>query len=236
MLFKPQLNMKNLQLILLVAFMVTFVTKNFAQPKHYDIKNGIGIEGGITQFNIISDSFETSQGNGWIGSLSASVDIPHKWYNISYSIQLSENNFGILGRESNSNVEPIEIEYKLLTAQIALLWHARIIESYFTIDFGPMLQYNSKLEFNDENQKTLYINGFDQITANDITEISNIGIDGAVGATVGFSHFKLQAQYIYGLNNIFNKLNKNKKLSSLETERKFKGNMSMIAFTATISI
>lgn len=228
--------MKNLQLFLLVVFMVTFVTKNFAQPKHYDIKNGIGIEGGITQFNIITDNFETTKGGGWIGSLSATVDLPHKWYNLSYSIQLAENNFGISGRESNIDTTPVAIEYKVLTAQIALLWHARIVKSYFTIDFGPMLQYNSKLEFNDLDQKSFLINGSDQISATDIIEISNVGIDGTIGATIGFSHLKIQAQYIYGLNNVLNKLNSNKQISLLESERKFKGNLSMIALTATISI
>lgn len=230
------MNMKNLQLILLVAFITTFVTKSFAQPKHYDIKNGIGIEGGITQFDIITDNFETTKGDGWIGSLSATVDIPHKWYNLSYSIQLAQNNLGISGRESNFNITPLDIDYKVLTAQIALLWHARIVQGYFTIDFGPMIQYNSKLEFNNLDQESFLINGYEQVKASDITDISNVGIDGTVGATLGFSHFKFQAQYIYGLNNIFNKLNSNKELGELVDERKFKGNMSMIGFTATISI
>ena len=236
MLLKPQMNMKNLQLTLLVAFMVTFVTKNFAQPKHYDIKNGIGLEGGITQFDIFTDNFETTRGQGWIGSLSTTVDLPHKWYNLSYSVQLSENNFGILGRASNSDITPVAIDFKVLTAQIALLWHVRIAKGHFTIDFGPMAQFNSKLEFIDDDQQGFLINGYDEIVATDITEISNIGLDGTVGATLGFSHFKLQAQYIYGLSNILSKLNSNEKLSALENENKFKGNMSMIALTAIISI
>ncbi len=228
--------MKNLQLILLVVFTSTFVTKNFAQPKSYAIKNSIGIEGGITKFNIITNNFKTSQGDGWVGSLSATVNLPHKWYNLSYSIQLSESNFGISGRASNINTEQVDIEHKVLAAQIALLWHAKIVKSYFTIDYGPMIQYNSKLELINEAYTNFLVNGYEQLEVKDISEVSNFGINGVVGATLGISRFKVQGQYIYGINNILNKLNSNKSLNLSGNENKFKGNTSMLVFTAIISI
>ena len=55
--------MKKIQLCLLVATMLCFVTKSFSQRKNYDIKNGFGIFGGLTQFDIITDNFETTKGN-----------------------------------------------------------------------------------------------------------------------------------------------------------------------------
>ena len=65
----------------------------------YKIKNGIGLQGGITQYDILTDNFETKSGNsGFIGGMAASVDIPHKWYNVSYNIQFSQNHVEILGR------------------------------------------------------------------------------------------------------------------------------------------
>jgi len=85
------------QLILLVAITVSFVTNGWSQHgRTYNIVNGIGISGGITQFDILTDNFETKQGNGWLAGASATVDIPHKWYNMSYSIQLAENTIGIV--------------------------------------------------------------------------------------------------------------------------------------------
>ena len=45
----------------------------------------------ITQFDIITDNFETKKGDGWIANMAATVDIPQKWYNLSYGMQLSEN-------------------------------------------------------------------------------------------------------------------------------------------------
>ena len=84
--------MKKLKHTLLVVISMAFVTLSFAQHKRYAIKNGIGLQGGVTQFDIITDNFVTKKNNGFIGGLSASVDIPHKWYNVSYNILLSENN------------------------------------------------------------------------------------------------------------------------------------------------
>ena len=77
-----------------------FFTKSFSQRGNYRITNGIGFFGGITNFDIATDNFITNQGNGFFGGFSATFDIPFKWYNISYDIQLSENNFGILSRPS----------------------------------------------------------------------------------------------------------------------------------------
>ena len=34
-----------------------------------------------------------NKGDGWIGGMSATVGLPHKWYNVSYGMQLSENTF-----------------------------------------------------------------------------------------------------------------------------------------------
>ena len=103
--------MKKIQFILLVALTLGFVTKSFAQPKNYKIKNGFGLSGGITQYEIITDNFETTKGDGWIGGMSATVSLPHRWYSVSYGMQLSENTFGIMGRLNNTDVTQQEIEY-----------------------------------------------------------------------------------------------------------------------------
>ncbi|MGY0391237.1 hypothetical protein ACW5R3_01600 [Bizionia sp. KMM 8389] len=80
---------------LLVAVCISFVTLGYGQPKNYKIVNGIGLSGGITQYDIITDNFTTKKGNGWMASASATVDLPHKWYNVSYTMQLAENHLGI---------------------------------------------------------------------------------------------------------------------------------------------
>ena len=226
--------MKKTQFILLVAFMLCFVTISYAQHQRYAIRNGFGIEGGLTQFNIITDNFETKQGNGWLAGASATVDIPHKWYNISYSIQLSENTVGLSARPSATTNITEFIDYKIFAAQIALKSHVKLIGSYLTVDVGPMLQYNSEFEVKEDRYKSYFLTNYEALLAEDISKISRFHINGTIGLSAGFSHFRIKAQYIYGFTNMFNKLNKNN-LNVGSNTRKFKGNQSMFAFTAMIT-
>ncbi|MGB1309118.1 MAG: hypothetical protein ACPG6B_09420 [Oceanihabitans sp.] len=223
------------QYILLVVCTIGFVTINLAQSNSVPITNGIGVYGGLTQFNIITDNFKTKKGAGWIAGASATVDIPHRWYNMSYSIQLSENIVGIEARPLIGSVTKEFIDYKLFTAQIALLMHVKLVESYLTIDAGPMLQYNSELELEDNKHKNFVINNYNNLLAEDISDISKFNFIGAIGLSGGASHFRLKAQYLYGFTNMLNKLNKNDLDTSGISKEKFKGNQSMLAFTLMIS-
>ncbi len=101
--------MKKTKHFLLVAICMLFVTIGYAQHKRYTIKNGIGLQGGITQFDIITDNFETKKNNGFIGGMTASVDLPHRWFNVSYNIQLSENNIDINATPFGRYGEPEEL-------------------------------------------------------------------------------------------------------------------------------
>lgn len=227
--------MKKIQLSLLVAIMLCFVTKSFSQHGSVDIKNGYGIFGGLTQFDIITDNFQTTKGDGWIGGMSATVELPHKWYNASYGMQLSENNFSIAGRTSNFDLSPKDLEYKVFTAQLVFLWHAKIFSDFLTFDFGPMIQYNSDLELVSDQQENFLVTNFDALKANDITKISNFNANGAVGLTAGISFIKFKAQYIYGFTNILGKLNSNNDIDLSGNTNKFKGNQSMLTFSAMLS-
>ena len=219
---------------LLVAILTCFVTKSFAQRGNYHITNGIGVFGGITKFDIKTDNFITSQGSGFLGSMSATVDIPHRWYNISFGMQLSESSIGISARETALIANETFIDYKLFAAQIGLLGHIKVGSPYFTIDLGPMLQYNSKLELKDKEFENYYINNYDNLIASDISSISQFNINGLVGATVGFDFIKLRAQYIYGFTNIFKKLN-TQNLDASGGNSSFKGNQNMLVLGAMIS-
>lgn len=226
--------MKKSQFILLVALSIGFVTSSFAQHKNYDIKNGFGLSGGLTNYNIVSDNFELTKGNGWIAGMSAMVMLPHKGFGVSYGMQLSENTFGIMGKTSPTDPSLQELEYKIFTAQLLFLWHIKLAKDFVTLDVGPVLQYNSDMELKDDAQEIFYINNYDAVQATDISEISNINFNAAIGLSAGFSHFRLKAQYMYGLTNIFNKLNK-VEIDQGADPVKFKGNQSMLALTAMIT-
>jgi hypothetical protein len=225
------------RLILLVAISTCFVTLSHAQKRPHGtipIVNGVGISGGITQFDFQTDNFITEQGSGWAVAGSATVDLPHKWYNVSYMIQLAENNVGIAAKSPFLTSQEF-IDYKIFTAQISLLMHVKLIKSYLTIDLGPMLQYNSEMELKDEDKENFIINNYDNLLAKDISDISKFNIDGTVGISAGVSHFRVKAAYIYGFLNSFNKLNDNNNLDVGTNTKKFKGNQSMFVFSAMIS-
>ncbi|WP_242203305.1 hypothetical protein [Aestuariivivens insulae] len=219
---------------LLVVLLLTFVTKNFAQHKTYKITNGIGIFGGLTKLDIKTDNFITKQGNGFLFGASATVDIPHRWYNMSYGMQLSENYITIEGRPTSLGSGQELIEYKLFAAQLALLGHIKLIGSHITIDVGPMLQYNGELELKDKNKEGYYINNYTNLKATDISSISQFNFNGLIGASVGYSFFRFKAQYIYGFTNILKKL-ENKNLDTTGGDARFKGNQSMLVFGAMVS-
>ncbi|NMH89658.1 hypothetical protein [Flavivirga algicola] len=227
------------QLILLVAITTCFVTTGFAQKGNYRISNGIGINGAITKFNISTNNFTTEQGDGFLGGLSATVDIPHRWYHVSYGMQLSESNIKVFGRPTNTilnnaDIEASIIEYKMLAAQLAFLGHIKIIPNHVTIDLGPMLQYNSKLELKDKAQEGYFINNYANLTADAITDISQFNVNGAIGASVGIRNVKLKAQYIYGFTNILKNLEK-KNLDTTGSNARFKGNQTMLVLGAIFS-
>jgi len=227
--------MQKKQFILLVAFCISIVAISSAQHKRYRIKNGIGITGGLTQYDIKTDNFTTKSGNGFIGGLIATVDIPHKWYTVSYGFQFSQNSLEITGRPSLATIIEEPIEYKLMAVQATFLLHVKLLGDNLTLDLGPQLQYNGELELEDSNQKNYIIDGFDGLFAEDISDISKVNINGVVGASAGIGSFKLRATYSYGFTNMFNKLNDNN-LTTTPGSKKFEGNQSMLAFSLLITL
>lgn len=219
--------------ILLVVISIGFVTTAFSQRRGMVyISNGIGIGGGLTQFDIKTENFETKKGSGWVGAMAATLDLPHRWYTVSYGMQVSQSNLEIMG----SNLPAIAsapLEYKLLAVQAQFLFHLKLAKDYLMLDAGPMLQYNSELELKDSGKENYSLNGYSNLLAKDITNISKFNVNASVGATTGFSHFKFRVQYIYGLTNMLNKLN-DQNLDATPSNEKFKGNQSMLAFMAFI--
>lgn len=227
--------MKKLKLYLLVAVCTSFVTKNFAQVRNYDIINTVGISGGLTQFNLNTDNFNTTAGTGWFVKGTSIADFPKRIYNLSYNIQLSQNKLSIAGREAiglESNA--VDINYKILAAQVSMLFHLKPINmlDYFTLDIGPMLQYNGKLTLEDDAQDTIFIHNYQDLQAKDIEDINNFNANITAGASVGVKRFKLTAHYVYGFLNSIDKLNDNNFSNSVNSST-FKANQSMWLFGAS---
>ena len=73
------------------------------------------------------------------------------------------------------------------------------------------------------------LTGYQELTAKDIQDISRFNVRLAAGLTTGLEHFRISAQYQYGLTNILGGLNGN----DLENDD-FKGNSSTIIVSGVI--
>ncbi len=234
MLKSHTLKMQKKQFILLVVFCIAFVTISNAQRKRYKIKNGIGLIGGLTEYDITTDNFVTKSGSGFLGGMIATVDIPHKWYTVSYGLQFSQNSIGIEGRSIATSKQVELLEYDLMAVQLAFMLHVKLISDNLTIDLGPQLQFNGQLDLQNSNQEDFFINGYDALLAEDISDISPFNVNGIVGASAGIGNFKLRASYSYGFTNILRKLNDGD-LATTPSSEKFEGNQSMLAFALMIT-
>lgn len=234
MLKSHTLQMQKKQFILLVAFCIAFVTVSTAQHKRYTIKNGIGLIGGLTQYDITTDNFVTKSGSGFLGGMIATVDIPQKWFTVSYGLQFSQNSIEIEGRSSAISQQIELLEYDIMAVQLAFMLHVKLISDNLTLDLGPQLQYNGQLDLKNSNQEGFFINGYDALLAEDISDISPFNVNGVVGASAGIGNFRLRASYSYGFTNILRKLN-DENVATTPSSDKFEGNQSMLAFALMIT-
>jgi hypothetical protein len=189
--------MKNLCFSL---FFLLVSTVCFAQYNYRD-SNRIGITFGMNQFSLNTKNFQTKPGSGWNGGLSMRGNYYDNW-DMVYSIQFSENNFSVMTDSGNITED---IKFKLSSAQISLMASYEIVENQLSFEFGPLVQVNSKLKTDAANEENK-ITGTD-ISANDITNISRFNFYPVVGITAGFTHFRANISYQYGINNMLGALN-----------------------------
>ena len=227
--------MKINRFFILVVSVLCFVTNIQAQKKgRVRITNGFSIQGGATLFDIITDNFETSQGVGFLGGLHATVDLPHKWYNVSLGMLFSQNNIGISARPALLSTQRDFIDFKVLAVQLNPLFHIKLLPKHITIQLGPSFQYNGELELDDRAQEGYFITNYTNLRADDITPISQINVNGVLGVSLGFKNFKVKAQYFYGFTNTLKNLD-DEDLNTLGGASEFEGNTSVLVVGAELS-
>ncbi|BCY27802.1 PorT family protein [Flavobacterium okayamense] len=213
--------MKKLTLLLIVLLSAF----SFAQHGYRD-SNRIGISGGITSLDLLSDQFNAKPGQGWIGGLSLRGNYYNNWQMV-YGMNFTDSNFSL------QSVTGKDIEYKLSAVQVYLVGSYMVIENHLTLEIGPVLQINSKLKL-DEADELLLLKDSPGLMAQDITKINQISGNVMAGITAGVTRFRLNVNYQYGFTNIMNSLNKKDELKLANGNQRFRGNIGMLSAMLTI--
>ncbi|MGK4566526.1 outer membrane beta-barrel protein [Flavobacterium sp. 3HN19-14] len=180
------------------AFLLSMTA--FAQYNYRD-SNRIGIIAGVNQIGLYTSDFDVKSGMGWNAGLSVRGNYYDNW-DMVYAVQFSEVNFDV--PTYNSLSQPKNVNYKFGTVQISLQLSKKIFGENLTLEFGPIIQLNGKMEIDREDKQNT-IKGT-TLKADDITEITNYNIYPTAGITFGVTHFRANISYQYGLINMFSRV------------------------------
>jgi len=219
----PAMNFKQL---IFVSFCLFFFQQTFAQ-RNYKGYNFLGIQGGITFFDIQTDDLVTKQKEGFTAGFTTRGAFRND-FDLVYGISFHSSSLGVEG-SSLLGTDTQDIGYTIQGAQINFLGSYNIIVKHLSIEFGPVFNINGKMKLDKDEYENYVLTGYNTLTAKDIQEISRFNARLAGGLTAGLEHFRISAQYQYGLTNMLGGLNG----KNLENED-FKGHSSTIILAGVI--
>ncbi|MBC7748688.1 MAG: outer membrane beta-barrel protein [Methylotenera sp.] len=185
----------------LVLFLILGSVSAFSQYRYRD-SNRIGISFGGNQFSLNTNNFYAKPDLGWNAGLSLRGNFYNNW-DMVYNIQFSENNFSVATNTFTLAQE--DVNYKLASAQVSLPVSYKLVENHLSIEFGPIVQVNGKLNIDNSDENNVIIGT--TLLAKDIKAISNFNFYPTVGITFGVRHFRANVSYQYGVNNMLANLN-----------------------------
>jgi hypothetical protein len=201
-----------------IVFFLFISSFGFSQYGKRD-GNRIGISAGVTQTTLFTNNFDTKPEMGFAGGLSVRGNYYNDWSMI-FGMQFFSNNFSL---ESNLDQK---IKYNIQGVKVRLLMSYNIVEDHVSLDFGPVLQINGKLQIADSD-KNKTIDGT-LLKANQILDVSTVSGNFYLGISAGSKVVRAVLFYEYGFTNFMNKLNKDETLKPLNNNNKFKGNLGVI--------
>ena len=201
--------------------------------RNYDEYNRLGVQAGISFFDINTSHFVTEQQTGFAGGFTTRGSF-RGGFDLIYGLTFFSNKVGILG--SNLAHSPSErqfITYTIPNVQLNFLGSYNIVKHHFSLEFGPILNVNGKMKVDSERLEDYVLDGYTTLRAQDIEDINPINFHVMGGATVGLENFRLSAQYQYGVTNIFGRLNDND-IEKPNGGEDFEGNSSTIVLMAVV--
>ncbi|MDN3723079.1 outer membrane beta-barrel protein [Aequorivita sp. SDUM287046] len=217
--------MSNRQL-LTVSFLFFLFQQTYAQ-RNYEGYNFLGIQGGISFFDIQTDDLVTEQREGFIAGFTTRGGFRNN-FDLIYGISFQSESVGVEGSDP-LGTDTQKIGYSVQGVQINFMGSYNIIMKHLSVELGPVFSINGKMKLDREEYEDYILAGYNTLTAAEIQDISVFNVRLAAGLTTGLEHFRISAQYQYGLTNMLGKLND----QGLENND-FKGNSSTIILMGVI--
>ncbi|WP_410006601.1 hypothetical protein [Aequorivita nionensis] len=214
----------NFKRVIFASFCLFFFQQTFAQ-RNYEGYNFLGIQGGISFFDIQTDDLVTKQEMGFTAGFTTRGAFRND-FDLIYGLSFQNSSVGV---EGSLGGDTQNISYTIQGAQINFLGSYNIVVKHLSIEFGPVFSINGKMKLDRDEYEDYILTGYQELTAKDIQDISRFNVRLAAGLTTGLEHFRISAQYQYGLTNILGGLNGN----DLENDN-FKGNSSTIIVSGVI--
>ena len=213
----------NKKLIIILLLSTTF---GFAQYGRRD-GNRIGISAGLSQTTLFTNNFDAKPELGFAGGLSVRGNYYNNWSMI-YGMQFFTNSFSL---ESTLNQK---IKYNVQGVKVRILFSYNVVEDHVSLDFGPVLQINGKLQL-PTTSEDMTIKGT-LLKANQIIDVSPVSGNFYLGGSAGNKSIRAVLFYEYGFTNFLNKLNKNENLQEFNNGDSFKGNLGTLNFQVIFNL
>ena len=213
----------NKKMIILLLLSTTF---GFAQYGRRD-GNRIGISAGLSQTTLFTNNFDAKPELGFAGGLSVRGNYYNNWSMI-YGMQFFTNSFSL---ESTLNQK---IKYNVQGVKVRILFSYNVVEDHVSLDFGPVLQINGKLQL-PTTSEDMTIKGT-LLKANQIIDVSPVSGNFYLGGSAGNKSIRAVLFYEYGFTNFLNKLNKNENLQEFNNGDSFKGNLGTLNFQVIFNL
>ena len=215
--------MSRLSLLFITLALFT-IQHSFAQ-RNYQNYNKMGLQAGLLLYDITTDDFVTTQGQGFGGGFSARGAFRND-FDLIYGLNFMGSNISIQGTDGTTTQN---IDFSIQGVQLQFLGSYNIVKNHLTVEFGPTLNVTGKMKVKRDAQSDYIITGFNELKASDLENISPINFRVMGGLTAGLENFRAILQYQYGVTNMLNRLND----QGLEKDD-FKGNSGTILVGAVV--
>jgi len=202
----------------IIVILLLISTIGFAQYGYRD-GNRIGISAGVSQTTLFTKNFNASPETGFAGGLSVRGNYYDNWSMI-YGMQFFSNNFSLEATFDQN------VKYNIQGVKVRILFSYNVVEDYVSLDFGPELQINGKLQIDDSNESKI-LKGT-SLRADQILDVSPVGGNFYLGFSAGGRTEREVFFFEFGFTNLLNKLNKDDTLVALNNNDSFKGNLGCI--------